>query len=74
MTHFGVLLSHASETAGELVSVFRDLAGAVAYAEVTCSAQPSVEAELMSRASAQDHWRSTSGETPYEVIARRWSF
>ena len=74
MAHYGILLSSASETAGPLVTGnCLTSAMATARAELICRAQPGVEFEVVSRGSSQVPWRSVTGETPREVLDRRWA-
>ena len=73
MTQYGLILSTASETAGPLVSGgFSTRASATAQAEVICRAQPGLEYEVVTRSSAGGPWRSGTGETPRDLIQRRW--
>ncbi|MET4705940.1 hypothetical protein [Frigoribacterium sp. UYMn621] len=74
MDSYGILLSSASETAGPLVSgSYPTRAGAAAQADVICRAQPGLEYDVVAWASAGGLWRSGTGETPREVIDRRWA-
>jgi hypothetical protein len=74
MDSYGILLSSASETAGPLVSgSYPTRASAAAQADVICHAQPGLEYEVLARSSVGEPWRSGAGETPHEVIDRRWA-
>jgi hypothetical protein len=74
MTFYGALCSHASETAGDLVAgISRDRTTTIEYATAVCRAQPGIEFEVVSRASAQDSWLAATGESLRQVIDRRWT-
>lgn len=69
MTRHGVLYSHAH---ANRIDEHPDRLAAINSAADTTNAQPGIEYELMR--DNGDGWRSDTGETPEQVVARRWTW
>lgn len=69
-TQHAVLLSHAFEA--EPTGCYADRRDAQNLAESILTAQPGIEAVIVSRTSPDEHWRTDTGETPIDYTRRVW--